>query len=96
MPRLAPMLMCAAWCSAAARICVGVCSGPAAIGLARSVGVAEAVDVLTFRSTPVDGVRVDSVAIEGPSPAIGTLLAVPLRVPTNVGADGVWRSLALP
>ncbi len=69
---------------------------PAASELPSSFGSDEVVDVITFRSPAMAGVEVASVAIDGPSPGVGDILFVLVRVRTNVGLDQALRSLALP
>ncbi len=56
----------------------------------------DVVDVLTFRTPAMDGARVASVAILGPSPGIGTVLSILTRVRTNVGLTDLRDVLALP
>jgi hypothetical protein len=69
---------------------------PATPGLPRPFGSDEVVDVITFRSPALAGIDVASVAIDGPSPGIGDILYVLVRVRTNAGLDQALRSLALP
>jgi len=71
-------------------------SEPAAVGVPDEFGADEVVGALTFRAPELDGVRVLSASIEGPSPGFGAVLGVLLQVRTNVGLEGALRSLALP
>jgi hypothetical protein len=56
----------------------------------------EVVAVLRFEHPALAGADVVSVGIEGPSLGIGSALVVLANVRTNLGLDGVLRSLALP
>jgi len=69
---------------------------PTVAGLPAAFGTDDVVDVITFRSPAMDGLEVASVAIDGPSPGVGAILYVLVRVRTNVGLDTALRSLALP
>jgi hypothetical protein len=71
-------------------------SEPGAAGVPDEFGSDDVVAALTFRAPELDGVRVLSASIEGPSPGFGAVLGVLLQVRTNVGLDGALRSLALP
>jgi hypothetical protein len=71
-------------------------SEPDAAGVPDEFGSDDVVAALTFRAPELDGVRVLSASIEGPSPGFGAVLGVLLQVRTNVGLDGALRSLALP
>ncbi len=71
-------------------------SEPDAAGVPDEFGADDVVAALTFRAPQLDGVRVMSAAIEGPSPGFGSVLGVLLQVRTNVGLEGALRSLALP
>ncbi len=56
----------------------------------------DVVSVLRFEHPELGGADVVSVAIEGPSLGIGSAFVVLANVRTNLGLDGVLRSLALP
>ncbi len=71
-------------------------SEPHAAGVPDEFGSEDVVTALTFRAPELDGVRVLSASIEGPSPGFGAVFGVLLQVRTNVGLDGALRSLALP
>jgi len=71
-------------------------SEPASVGVPETFPSEEVVAALTFRAPELDGVRVLSASIEGPSPGLGAVLGVLLQVRTNVGLEGALRSLALP
>lgn len=56
----------------------------------------DVVAVLRFEHPALAGADVVSVAIEGPSLGVGSAFVVLANVRTNLGLDGVLRSLALP
>jgi hypothetical protein len=56
----------------------------------------DVVAVLRFEHPALAGSDVVSVAIEGPSIGVGSAIVVLANVRTNLGLDGVLRSLALP
>jgi hypothetical protein len=71
-------------------------SEPEVVGVPDEFGSDDVVAALTFRAPELDGVRVLSASIEGPSPGFGAVFGVLLQVRTNVGLEGALRSLALP
>jgi hypothetical protein len=71
-------------------------SEPDAVGVPNEFGSQDVVSALTFRAPELEGVRVLSASIEGPSPGFGAVFGVLLQVRTNVGLEGALRSLALP
>jgi hypothetical protein len=71
-------------------------SEPDLAGVPAEFGADDVVAALTFRAEELEGVRVLSAAIEGPSPGFGAVLGVLLQVRTNVGLERALRALALP
>ncbi len=69
---------------------------PDVAGVPTEFAAEDVVAALTFRAPELDGVRVLSSSIEGPSPGFGAVLGFLLQLRTNVGLDGVLRSLAFP
>lgn len=71
-------------------------SEPASAGVPDEFGAEDVVAALTFQAPELDGVRVLSASIEGPSPGFGAVFGVLLQVRTNVGLQAALRSLELP
>jgi hypothetical protein len=71
-------------------------SEPPLAGVPTAFAGDDVVAVLRFEHPELAGADVVSVAIEGPSLGVGSAFVVLANVRTNLGLDGVLRSLALP
>ncbi len=64
--------------------------------LPRTIAPDEVVDLLTFRSPRLAGVRVLSGGVVGPNPGFGAVLGVLLRARTNLSLEVAMRALSIP